>query len=224
MKRTEQYNKIITGARQCFYKLGYYGASITVLARECAVSKGAFYHYFDGKKDMAIGVVKETITELRLLSASSKFNDTKPHTLADAIAEGESYIKKLKTFYESRPERIVVQKLVSDIRNEKLLSFYDDYCTIIKDNFCKIVGYIFERWLIETGEETRTGISTHMIAFFSDSYFTILEHALFKHMIYGSIRALDDAARIIIGSINNLTDNLDKNDMENLGAVNNGKL
>ena len=224
MKRTEQYNKIITGARKCFYRLGYHGASMTVLARECAVSKGAFYHYFDGKKDLAIGVVKETIAELRFLSSSSRFNDTKPNTLADAISEGVRYIKKLKAFYESRPEQIVVQKLVSDIRNEKLLSFYDDYCIIIKDSFCKIVSYIFERWLIETGEETKTGISTHMIAFLADSYFTIIEHALFKHMIYGSLKALDDAARIIIGSINNLTDNLDKNEMENLGAVNDAKL
>ena len=45
-------SQILDGARRCFARWGYQGATVTRLEREIGLSRGAIFHYFDSKWDL----------------------------------------------------------------------------------------------------------------------------------------------------------------------------
>ena len=50
-------DSIVTGAAKIFYRVGYAGASISMIAEEAGVTKGALYFHFSAKEDIARAVI-----------------------------------------------------------------------------------------------------------------------------------------------------------------------
>jgi AcrR family transcriptional regulator len=51
--------QLIAAARKLFARHGYAGTSLAAVARECGVTKGAFYHHFDDKTQLFEAVYEE---------------------------------------------------------------------------------------------------------------------------------------------------------------------
>lgn len=62
-------DKIVLGAANIFYEVGYDGASITNIAEAGGVTKGALYFHFQSKEDIARAVIEK---EHEIASASAK--------------------------------------------------------------------------------------------------------------------------------------------------------
>ncbi|MBV1703957.1 MAG: TetR/AcrR family transcriptional regulator, partial [Hyphomicrobiales bacterium] len=55
----ERERVILEGARRCFLKLGFHGASMQDICREAKVSPGALYLYFRSKEDLIAGIAEQ---------------------------------------------------------------------------------------------------------------------------------------------------------------------
>ncbi|HEX4747563.1 MAG TPA: TetR/AcrR family transcriptional regulator [Gaiellaceae bacterium] len=53
-RKTERREQILEGARRCFAKHGYEGATVARLEREIGLSRGAIFNYFPSKEDVFI--------------------------------------------------------------------------------------------------------------------------------------------------------------------------
>lgn len=51
--------EILDGARRAFAKYGYDGATVKRLEEATGLSRGAIFHYFDGKRDLFVAVAVE---------------------------------------------------------------------------------------------------------------------------------------------------------------------
>lgn len=65
--RDARHRQILDGARRCFAKHGYAGATVTRLEEETGLSRGAIFNYFPSKKDIFIAVATDV---------STRFGDT----------------------------------------------------------------------------------------------------------------------------------------------------
>lgn len=57
--------QILSKAAKVFAELGYDRASMTVLARECGISKANIYHYYDGKEALLFDILDSYLKRLR---------------------------------------------------------------------------------------------------------------------------------------------------------------
>ncbi|MCI0615230.1 TetR/AcrR family transcriptional regulator, partial [bacterium] len=56
-------SRIITEAASLFHHKGYTATGLDELLKNAGVTKGAFYHHFRSKKDVALAVINEIVTE-----------------------------------------------------------------------------------------------------------------------------------------------------------------
>jgi len=56
-------SKIITEAAELFHHKGYTATGLDELLKNAGVTKGAFYHHFKSKKDVALAVINEIVAD-----------------------------------------------------------------------------------------------------------------------------------------------------------------
>jgi len=62
-RRAERLEQILDGARRCFARHGYEGATVTRLEAEIGLSRGAIFNYFRSKEDLFVELaVEDTAT------------------------------------------------------------------------------------------------------------------------------------------------------------------
>jgi len=54
-------SRILKAAFEQFYRNGFQGGSLKQIVEEAGITKGALFHYFDGKNDLGYAVVEEMI-------------------------------------------------------------------------------------------------------------------------------------------------------------------
>jgi AcrR family transcriptional regulator len=62
-RKAERRAQIVAGARRCFAREGYEGATVARLEEEIGLSRGAIFNYFESKADLFLAVVEETSLE-----------------------------------------------------------------------------------------------------------------------------------------------------------------
>jgi TetR/AcrR family transcriptional regulator, transcriptional repressor for nem operon len=72
-------SKIIHEAASLFHHKGYTATGLDELLKNAGVTKGAFYHHFKSKKDVALAVINEVVAEkVRKRMIEPVANSTKP--------------------------------------------------------------------------------------------------------------------------------------------------
>jgi TetR/AcrR family transcriptional regulator, repressor for uid operon len=70
--RADRIRKILDGARSCFIRQGFHGASITEISTCSGVSPANIYQYFDSKDSLVIDLVKDDLErDLRMIKRVS---------------------------------------------------------------------------------------------------------------------------------------------------------
>jgi TetR/AcrR family transcriptional regulator, transcriptional repressor of aconitase len=72
--------RVLEGARRCFARHGYEGATVVRLEQEIGLSRGAIFNWFDSKQDLFLALAAEDNARLHALFASGGFD-----ALLDAI-------------------------------------------------------------------------------------------------------------------------------------------
>jgi AcrR family transcriptional regulator len=62
-RKAQRRAQIVGGARRCFAREGYEGATVARLEEEIGLSRGAIFNYFESKADLFLAVVEETSLE-----------------------------------------------------------------------------------------------------------------------------------------------------------------
>ncbi len=105
--------QILEGARRAFAEYGYDGATVTRLEEAIGLSRGAIFHYFDGKKDLFVSVAAdvnrqfiEVITKGGLAEALREIGRQDPEFLAvlieteSRLRHDEDFVRRLEAFSE----------------------------------------------------------------------------------------------------------------------------
>ena len=71
--------RVLDGARHCFARYGYDGATVVRLEREIGLSRGAIFNWFPSKQELFLALAAEDNTRLHALFAEEGF---------DALLEG----------------------------------------------------------------------------------------------------------------------------------------
>src|SRR4051794_15177732 len=56
--------EILAGARACFARYGYEGATVRLLEKETGLSRGAIFHHFRDKESLFIAVAEDDAAEM----------------------------------------------------------------------------------------------------------------------------------------------------------------
>ena len=75
------YRRIIDSATEGFLTYGYHGYSMQACAQAVGLQKGSLYHYFDGKIDLAHGVMRTLLDEAK----QSMVSNQSPFTLDNGL-------------------------------------------------------------------------------------------------------------------------------------------
>ena len=75
------YQRIIDSATEGFLTYGYHGYSMQACAQAVGLQKGSLYHYFDGKIDLAHGVMRTLLDEAK----QSMVSNQSPFTLDNGL-------------------------------------------------------------------------------------------------------------------------------------------
>ena len=76
--------RVLEGARRCFARYGYDGATVVRLEREIGLSRGAIFNWFPSKQDLFLALAAEDNTRLHALFAEQGFD-----ALLEAVTEDE---------------------------------------------------------------------------------------------------------------------------------------
>jgi AcrR family transcriptional regulator len=76
--------RVLDGARRCFARYGYGGATVVRLEREIGLSRGAIFNWFPSKQELFLALAAEDNTRLLALVADEGFDG-----LLDAVTEDE---------------------------------------------------------------------------------------------------------------------------------------
>ncbi|MCG6552798.1 MAG: TetR/AcrR family transcriptional regulator [Candidatus Magnetominusculus sp. LBB02] len=78
---TDTRQRIIAAAFEDIYLNGYQGASLNNIIEKTGFTKGALYHYFRSKKELALAAIEETVTDfLKQYWAEPLLNQPEPLT------------------------------------------------------------------------------------------------------------------------------------------------
>ncbi len=76
--------RVLDGARRCFARYGYDGATVVRLEREIGLSRGAIFNWFPSKQELFLALAAEDNTRLLTLFAEEGFD-----ALLEAVTEDE---------------------------------------------------------------------------------------------------------------------------------------
>jgi AcrR family transcriptional regulator len=76
--------RVLEGARRCFARYGYDGATVVRLEREIGLSRGAIFNWFPSKQELFLALAAEDNTRLHGLFAEEGFD-----ALLEAVTEDE---------------------------------------------------------------------------------------------------------------------------------------
>lgn len=82
--KEERRRRVLDGARRCFARYGYEGATVVRLEREIGLSRGAIFNWFPSKQELFLALAAEDNARLHALFAEEGFD-----ALLAAVTEHE---------------------------------------------------------------------------------------------------------------------------------------
>lgn len=107
--------QILDGARRAFAQYGYDGATVALLEEATGLSRGAIFHYFDGKKDLFAAVAADANRRYVGMMASEglaktlrEIGNEDPEFLAvlieteSRLRRDEDFVRRLEALWEEQ--------------------------------------------------------------------------------------------------------------------------
>lgn len=136
--------RLIEGAMELIYALGYQGTGVEELCGRAGVQKGSFYHFFRSKQDLV------------LESLDRRWSLAREHMLEPIFGSGAPPLERIRSFFEATAAATAKEKQVTgrcggcpfgNLAAE--MSMHDSWLRLrVRGIFEEIAGY-FERALIE---------------------------------------------------------------------------
>lgn len=106
-EKEKRRDEIINAGSKIFLKKGFMGATMNEIARECELSKGTLYLYFNSKEHLFFSIVLIALTEMYNLMKNSQ------EELEDPLERMTMIGNAYETFYDRYPEyfRILARML-----------------------------------------------------------------------------------------------------------------
>jgi TetR/AcrR family transcriptional regulator, transcriptional repressor of aconitase len=82
--------EILAGARACFARYGYEGATVRLLEKEIGLSRGAIFHHFRDKESLFIAVAEDDAATMIATVAEHGLVQVMRNLLARSAADGET--------------------------------------------------------------------------------------------------------------------------------------
>jgi AcrR family transcriptional regulator len=131
LKKTDR-DKVIDSALRLFREQGYHATSMADISEACGLLKGSIYHYFPGKKELALAALDRVIEEGRERLFLPAANDNLPaearlRRLADAV-EG---------YFIGRPGGCLMGNLALEVGDavpefaERIHLYFDEWSTAL---------------------------------------------------------------------------------------------
>lgn len=187
MKRSEHTRDfIIEAAAPIFNKYGYAGTSIADVLEYTVFTKGAIYHYFENKDELALAALEYnlSIVSEKMFSAT---NDTK-HSCDKLAVFSEAFKNNYHLMKEMGGCPIMNAAVDSDDSNELIRNRISQFIKLWKKSLKSI---------IENGKfknEIRPDVDTDS---FSTNFISLIEGSLAMSKVIDDRKFLDNAVRLI---------------------------
>jgi AcrR family transcriptional regulator len=119
-RRREQ---IIDGARRCFARHGYEGATVARLEEEVGLSRGAIFNYFPNKEALFVAVaasLSDRMTRIWLEQGFRALLDAIVHEDTDWLAVQLEAVRRFRTDPEFRRQVDAQEEVWAETRDERL--------------------------------------------------------------------------------------------------------
>jgi AcrR family transcriptional regulator len=193
MNPEETKNHIIEVAAPIFNKKGYMGTSLSDILNNTTLTKGAIYHYFENKDDLALASLEYNLKLASKLNFSSI--KTKTHSCDKLIAFAETFKKNYESMKKMGGCPILNASVDADDGNE-----------LIKDRVNKfiIMWKKFLKEIIEHGKlnsEIKPNVDSE---YFSMNFISLLEGSIAMSKSLDDRKFLDYAVDKIISNIEDI--------------------
>jgi AcrR family transcriptional regulator len=131
---------ILQRSAELFAKFGFSGASITMIAEACGVSKALLYHYYPDKEALLFDIINEHLQELldAVRSAAEAVEEPKERVGAIAHALLEAY----RNADHQHQVQIANLKLLPENRRKALVAMERELVAILSDALAKALPHI----------------------------------------------------------------------------------
>jgi AcrR family transcriptional regulator len=131
-------NQILDSATKFIYSIGFEQMSIQNITEDLNISKGAFYHYFDSKQDLLIGLINQLGDQI--------YAQVNPIIDDDSLTA----IEKLNKYFNQAAEIKLTQ---SEYLAPIMKVWYTDDNAIVRERLmsatCDIIAPIFTRIILQ---------------------------------------------------------------------------
>ncbi|KUO61939.1 MAG: hypothetical protein APF84_04715 [Gracilibacter sp. BRH_c7a] len=147
-------NKILEAAKECFLTDGFAETTIADIAARANIGVGTLYNYFPSK---ALLYMQSYYLEIgnpseKLDDVISKFGNDPAMTVIKII---EVYLEPYKTFEKNTTRELFVVFMDSITKHPELGEVYTKNKYLFIDFIAKILEAYQEKWMLETGFDTR---------------------------------------------------------------------
>jgi AcrR family transcriptional regulator len=119
-RRREQ---IIDGARRCFARHGYEGATVARLEKEIGLSRGAIFNYFPNKEALFVAVaasLSDRMTRIWLEQGFRSLLEAIVHEDTDWLAVQLEAVRRFRTEREFQRQVAAQEEIWAETRDERL--------------------------------------------------------------------------------------------------------
>ena len=116
-------DEIVAGARRCFARYGYEGATVARLEHETGLSRGAIFNYFPNKEALFVAVAAELsdrMTKLWLEQGFRALLEAVLHEDTDWLAVQLEAVRRFRTDPRFRAEAEKQEQVWRETRDERL--------------------------------------------------------------------------------------------------------
>ena len=140
--------RILLAARGCFGRMGYKGASMSLIAREAEVSKSLLHYHFDKKEKLFVEVqlllMRDLLQRVRTAANGPATVESFGRALDEVMNFVETDIDSMRVLLEFHHAAQASPDVAA-----RLTEFNDEVNTLVVDGIRNIMGPLTERLFIE---------------------------------------------------------------------------
>lgn len=140
------YERLVASATRLFSEQGYRGTQVPDIARDAGISVGAFYRYFDDKRDVFIELMHGFLAQQNEIQAA--FLDHWRVRLVDGEATGEEFIDALSELavpqYAHHADLLTTYVALS-YEDEEVAEIRDAYDEADRRDWARFIGTVTPR-------------------------------------------------------------------------------
>jgi len=193
MDKEDTREYIIKIAAPIFNRNGYAGTSLSKVLSETTLTKGAIYHYFENKDDLALAALEYN---LKIVSdyVFDEFKD-KEHACDKLIAFAESFERKYDTMEDMGGCPVLNAAVDSDDGNAAIKARINRFIRMWRKSLCKI---------IENGKsknEIKASVNSEEFAL---NFISIIEGSSAMSKISNDKKYIEFAVSLLVSMINEM--------------------